>query len=149
MAQDPSLIHSFGVKRPCPLNALQFIHSSDNYAVDIMHDLLEGVVQYELKLLFQYLVKDFICLNTLSQRIQSFNYGYNERKNRPSGVKVNDGSNDLGLNAIQSWCLLRNTPLIFGDLVDQNNSYWNLILLFQFSPDNDETTYIVPYCSFV
>ena len=129
MAQNPTLVHSFGVKRTCPLNALQFFHSSDNYAVDIMHDLLEGVVQYELKLLFQYLVKDFISLNTLSQRIQSFNYGYSERKNRPSGVKVNDDGNDLGLNAIQSWCLLRNTPLIFGDLVDQNNSYWNVIML--------------------
>jgi hypothetical protein len=129
MAQNPTLVHSFGVKRTCPLNALQYFHSSDNYAVDIMHDLLEGVVQYELKLLFQYLVKDYISLNALSQRIQSFNYGYSERKNRPSGVKVNDDSNDLGLNAIQSWCLLRNTPLIFGDLVDQNNSYWNVIML--------------------
>lgn len=48
VAQNCSLVHSFGVKRPCPLNALQFFNSSDNYAVDVMHDLLEGVVQYEL-----------------------------------------------------------------------------------------------------
>ncbi|XP_036392657.1 uncharacterized protein LOC118783083 isoform X1 [Megalops cyprinoides] len=118
VAQNPTLVHSFGVKRTCPLNALQFFHCSDNYAVNIMHDLLEGVVQYELKLLFQYLVRDSICLNILSERIQSFKYGYSERKNRPSAIKVDDGRNDLGLNAIQSWCLLRNTPLIFGDLVD-------------------------------
>ncbi|KAG7459332.1 hypothetical protein MATL_G00209530 [Megalops atlanticus] len=129
VAQNPTLVHSFGVKRTCPLIALQFFHCSDNYAVDIMHVLLEGVVQYELKLLFQYLVKDSICLNTLSERIQSFNYGYSERKNRPSAIKVDDGSKDLGLNAVQSWCLLRNTPLIFGDLVDPDNSYWHVILL--------------------
>lgn len=88
-------------------------------------------MQYELKLLFQYFVKNCISLETLSERIQSFNYGYSKRKNRPSGVKIDDGSKDLGLNAIQSWpvSLLRNTPLIFGDLVDTDNGYWNLILL--------------------
>ncbi|RXN12054.1 NLRC3-like protein [Labeo rohita] len=43
-----------------------------------------------------------ILIDTLSERIQSFNYGYSERKNRPSGVKIDDGSKDLGLNAIQS-----------------------------------------------
>ncbi|KAK0151868.1 hypothetical protein N1851_006762 [Merluccius polli] len=144
VAQNPTLVHSFGVKRGCPLNALQFFHSLDNYSVDIMHDLLEGVVQYELKLLFQFasvdtyvrlyirhkfLVRDSISVNTLWERIQSFNYGYIERKNRPSAIKVDDGSNDLGLNAIQSWCLLRNTPLIFGDLVDPANSHWHVILL--------------------
>lgn len=129
VAQNPSLVHSFGVKRTCPLNSLRYFHSSDNFAVDIMHDLLEGVVQYELKLLFQYLVKDTICLKDLLERIQSFNYGYNERKNRPSTVRVDDCSNDLGLNAIQSWCLLRNTPMIFGDIVEEENIYWNVILL--------------------
>lgn len=129
VAQSSSLVHSFGVKRPCPLNALQFFNSSDNYAVDVMHDLLEGVVQYELKLLFQYLVSDTISINLLSERIHSFNYGFTERKNRPSAVKIDGDGNDLGLNAIQSWCLLRNTPLIFGDLVDVDNSYWHLILL--------------------
>ncbi|XP_030601542.1 uncharacterized protein LOC115791568 [Archocentrus centrarchus] len=128
VAQNPILVHSFGVKRECPLNALQYFHCSNNYAVDIMHDLLEGVVQYELQLLFQYMVRTSIDLNTLSERIQSFNYGYLERNNRPSAVKI-DGSNDLGLNAIQSWCLLRNTPLIFEDIINRNNSYWRVILL--------------------
>lgn len=46
LAQDPTLAPLFGLKRSCPLNSLQFFHSSENYAVDIMHDLLEGVVQY-------------------------------------------------------------------------------------------------------
>lgn len=129
LAQDPNLAPQFGLKRTCPLNSLQFFHTSENFAVDIMHDSLEGVVQYELKLLLRYFVKDCISSDTLSERIQSFNYGYSERKNRPSGVKIDDGSRDLDLNAIQSWCLLRNTPLIFGDLVDMDNDYWRLILL--------------------
>lgn len=38
-------------------------------------------------------------------------------------------SNDLGLKAIQCWCLLRNVPLIFGDVVPQDDEHWNLLLL--------------------
>lgn len=94
-----------------------------------MQYVLEGVVQYELKLVFQYLVNQkYLSLEASSQRIQSFNYGYIERKNRPSGLKMDEGSKDLGLNAIQSCCLVRNTPLIFGDVLERDICYWNLLL---------------------
>ena len=126
--QNPALASTFGVKKTCPLNSLRLFHTSDNYAVDIMHDLLEGVVQYELKLVFQYLIRNFISRSSLSERITSFNFGFTPRKNRPSGLKLDDDSNNLGLNAVQSWCLLRNTPLMFGDLVCRNDSCWNLLL---------------------
>lgn len=73
---------------------------------------MEGVVQYELKLFFKYVLKNgYISMNTLSDRIQSFNYGH------------------MHLYAIQSWCILRNTPIIFGDVVERDNNHWNLLLL--------------------
>lgn len=37
-----------------------FCNVSDNFVFDIMHDILEGVAQYETKLLFEYLNKNFI-----------------------------------------------------------------------------------------
>lgn len=86
-----------------------------------MHDFLEGVVQYELKLVYQHLVKNLLSVKELSEGVQSFNYGYLERKNRPSGLKMDD-SKDLGLNAVQTWSLLRSTPLIFGDVVTKKLS---------------------------
>ena len=45
-----------------------------------MHDILEGVAQFEV--------------------IHAIDYGYNQQRNRPPTVKMHDGSNDLGLNAI-------------------------------------------------
>lgn len=42
---------------------------------------------------------------------------------------MDDKSKHLGLNATQSWCLLRNTPLIFGDVIERDNSHWNFLLL--------------------
>ena len=130
LSEDPTLPSVYGVKKACVLNSLHYFHSSDNYTVDIMHDLLEGVVQYELKLFFQYLIKNgYASIKTLLHRVQSFNYGFLERKNKPSGLKIDDNSKHLGINAIQSLCILRNTPLIFGDIVERDNKHWNLVLL--------------------
>ncbi|XP_017320801.1 uncharacterized protein LOC108264015 isoform X1 [Ictalurus punctatus] len=129
--ENPKLRSIYGVKKSSVLNSLQYqYHCTDNYDDNIMHDLLEGVVQYELKLFFEYLVKqDYVSLNTLSDRIQSFNYGYTDRKNKPSGVKMDNKSKHLGLNDIQSWCLLHNTPLIFGYVIERNKNHWNFLLL--------------------
>lgn len=86
-------------------------------------------MHFEQKLVFLYLIKNYLSLISLSERIESFNYGYIQRRNRPSGLKLDDTSNSLGLNAIQSWCLIRNTSLIFGDLVGPHDDHWNLLLL--------------------
>lgn len=126
---NPQLPHVYGVKRSCLLNTLQFFNTANNFSVDIMHDILEGVAQFEVKLLLEYVQQNFLTAKELAGRIQAFNYGHTERRNRPPAVKLFDGSNDLGLNAIQSWCLLRNMPLIFGDLVQRDDEYWHLLLL--------------------
>lgn len=129
IACNPSLPYVFGVKRTCLLNSLKYFHTTENFSVDVMHDLLEGVAQYELKCLFVYLKEKHVTLEELNSRIQSFDYGFMERNNRPVAVNLKEGSNDLGLNAIQSWCLLRNVPLIFGDLVTSTDQHWALLLL--------------------
>lgn len=94
-----------------------------------MYDILEGVAQLKVKLVLEYLQENLMTEKELANRIESFNYGYTERRNRPPAVKLLDGSNDLGLNAIQSWCLLRNMPLIFGDVVLRDDNYWHLLML--------------------
>lgn len=44
-------------------------------------------------------------------------------------LKMDDASKNLGLNTTHLWCLVRNSPLIFGDVLERNNCYWNLLLL--------------------
>ena len=36
--------------------------------------------------------------------------------------------NSIGLNSIQTLCLVRNIPLIFGDIVPEGNQNWTLLL---------------------
>lgn len=113
LSESPTLQSVYGVKSSSVLNSLHYFYSINIYSVDIMHDLLGGVVQYELKLVFQYLVKKgYVTVNALSDRLHSFSYGYTDRKNRPGNLKIDDNSKHLGLNAAQSWCVLHHTLLI-------------------------------------
>lgn len=105
----------YGIKRNSILNELKYFHVADNVAVDVMHTILEGVVQYELNLLFDYMAKNFISHENILLRIYSYSYGYLDCKNRPS--KMNLQGRGLGFNASQTMCLLKNTPLILGDVV--------------------------------
>lgn len=94
-----------------------------------MHDLLEGVVQYEIKLLFGYLTQHFMSEQDLLSRIYCFDYGFLERKNRPTKIILESVGNGIGLNSIQTLCLVKNIPLLFGDIIPAGNKNWNLLLL--------------------
>lgn len=43
-------------------------------------------------------------------------------------LEANEYRNPIGVNAIQTFCLMRNVPLIFGD-GPESNAYWRLLLL--------------------
>lgn len=55
---------------------------------DIMHVLLEGLVPYETKLMLKKLIDESRCftLKVLNQRIESFDYGYMNKKNKPTVI---------------------------------------------------------------
>ncbi|KAJ8048620.1 hypothetical protein HOLleu_01002 [Holothuria leucospilota] len=98
-----------------------------------MHDLLEGVVQYEIKLVLSYLISDrepaLITLNQLNKEIASFDYGSTEKSNQPSQIKLNSQGNAIGQKAMQSWCLIRHLPLIIGHLLEEwDMPYFELLL---------------------
>lgn len=58
LQENPQMKSVFRLKRNSALNSLMHFHVCNNYSFDIMHDLLEGVAQYEIKLLFGYLTEN-------------------------------------------------------------------------------------------
>ena len=53
--------------------------------MDIMHDILEGSLQYEVKELLKYLISSrLITLDQVNEAIQSFSYGYSDVADKPS-----------------------------------------------------------------
>ncbi|XP_026082259.1 uncharacterized protein LOC113058511 isoform X2 [Carassius auratus] len=129
LADNPNENSCYGVKRNSILNTLTYFNVSDNFVLDIMHDILEGVAQYEVKLLFEYMSCNLISGDSIPQRLYAFNYGFLERNNRPTKVNLQQAGNNIGLNASQTWCLIKNIPLIFGDVVPVGDKHWHLMLL--------------------
>lgn len=53
---------------------------------DVMHDMLEGALQYELKLLLKYCLScGFFRLSTMNEMIEGMEYGYMET-NKPTPI---------------------------------------------------------------
>jgi len=61
----------FGINQDSLLNSLAYFHVCDGSLVpDIMHDVLEGALQYEVKLMLQYMinVENYFTLEALNSR---------------------------------------------------------------------------------
>ena len=79
----------YGINRDSILNELEYFHvCSGGLLPDIMHDLLEGALQYEIKLMLKVFILEekYITLSELNSRLEFFELGYMESKDRPSPI---------------------------------------------------------------
>ena len=79
----------YGINRDSALNELSYFHvCSGGLLPDIMHDLLEGALQYETKLMLQQFIlrEKYITLDEFNNRLERFELGYMEEKDRPSPI---------------------------------------------------------------
>ena len=70
---------------------------TEGLAPDIMHDILEGALQYETKELLIYVTQErrLISLSFLNQQIESFPYGYCDSSNKPSTITLTSHDHSL------------------------------------------------------
>ena len=81
---------TYGVSRDSILNQSRFFHVTNGLAPDVMHDVLEGTLQYEVKELLKFYVLDqkLISLSTLNKKIEGFAYGPIESPNKPVPITL-------------------------------------------------------------
>ena len=122
-----------GMKRSSELNNLEQFHVSENYAPDITHDFLEGIMPLEVKLVLNSLIdKGQVTLQQVNDRISSFNYGFVDKKNKPSPIPQSALKNPRGASgqkAAQMRCLCLYLPIMLGDLIDESSDEWEVLLL--------------------
>ena len=123
----------YGVMKKSPLNELTYFHVTDNFTPDIMHDWLEGVCGFELKLILCNLinVKKYFDLDLLNDRIRSFNYSVVERGSKPVSISMSHLKSPDGVvkqSASEMWCLVTNLPMLIGDKVPRDDQVWELLL---------------------
>jgi hypothetical protein len=66
--------HARGVKRSCELNNIAGFHVTENYSMDIMHTLLEGVIPLEMGCVLYCLIseKHLFSMNDLNDQLVRF-----------------------------------------------------------------------------
>ena len=67
----------FGINHNSILNELTYFHVCDGLLPDIMHDILEGTLQYEVKLMLQIMIHTdkYFMLDQLNSWIENLELG--------------------------------------------------------------------------
>jgi hypothetical protein len=122
-----------GVKHNAIWNEISGYHVTENWAFDIMHDLLEGVCNYDMRHIINYLVnsKKFLSIDTLNARIQGFDYGTDESSNKPPVISGSVNVEALNMKVIEMLHLVKNFGLMIGDLVPEQDEVWNFYLVLR------------------
>lgn len=127
--QSDSNINKYGIKEKCVWNLVHQFDVAKNFSVDAMHDLLEGICKYELAdILYNFIFKEkIISADTINDRINSFGFGRNERRNKPPELSPDHIKQlNLKLSASEVHCLMRHFGLFIGDLISEDNKIWEV-----------------------
>jgi hypothetical protein len=116
-----------GIKELCVLNELHYFHASENYVQDLMHDMLEGVCSYDMRLVCNNLSVSTVTIQTLNNRMQSCNFGYHDMSSKPPVITSFDNEM-LPFEAAEMWCFMRYLSVVIGDLISCDNEAWLLYL---------------------
>jgi len=113
-----------GLKELCVFNQINSFHAAQNFAIDIMHDILEGMILKNMIYDFNY-----FTIDTLNNRIEYFNYGSIDIRNRPPLLSTALLKNGLiNMSASEMLCFTKYFALIIGDLVPLNSEIWCLYI---------------------
>lgn len=84
---DPKYSVVYGINFRSALLSLQYLDICSSLIPDVMHDVLEGVVQYELKLLIRYCIDcQYFRRRALEPIMERFELGYMETTSRPTPI---------------------------------------------------------------
>uniref|UniRef100_A0A1X7TY03 Uncharacterized protein n=1 Tax=Amphimedon queenslandica TaxID=400682 RepID=A0A1X7TY03_AMPQE len=88
-----------------------------------MHDVLEGVTQYEVKELLKHLIGEkVITVDTLNGTIETFPYCYSDVQDKPtliSQTTLNSSDHSEKQKAAQMWNLVRFLPIMIGHKISR------------------------------
>ena len=99
---------------------------------DAMHDFLEGVAQYEIKLLLRHCIDiKYLTLTEYNRYVVFFGYGHNETDKPGIVVSKLLRSNDkkFHLSAAQTLLLCWLLSIVIGDCVPEEDKHWKYFLL--------------------
>ena len=79
---------TYGLTKDSILNTSKFFHIVDGLVPDVMHDILEGSLQYEVKELLKHfiLTEKYFTLDELNKKIDEFPYVLSDNATKPAQI---------------------------------------------------------------
>lgn len=147
--------YNSSIKEYSVWNTLPLFHVVENYSVDPMHDLLEGVCKYDFLLLLDIFInkQKLFTIEQLNFRMSTFNYGpYNNTKPllfRDDFFK----QKKIKMSAAEMRCFVKIFSLLVGDIISRTSIEWQLyialrkIINYSFSNFVEEYLEGTSFCS--
>lgn len=115
-------IESKGIVKYCAFNDLNHFNIFQNFSVDVMHDIFEGIIPFFVNMFLNHMIEKKIATFTLIQKkIRDYCYGYLWKPYKPSPIKLEC---HLGQNAMQNNCLMIHLPFIFIEFKPKMIEIW-------------------------
>ncbi|XP_048258956.1 uncharacterized protein LOC125384259 [Haliotis rufescens] len=121
-----------GIKQSSIFNELQHFHVVSGLPPCIGHDLFEGILAYDMKLVTDYFVitKRWFTYDQLNKRLIGFPYTGYDALDKPCAV--NPTSDRMPGHAVQNWVFIRLFSLFVGKYVaDTEVRVWAFFLLIK------------------
>lgn len=133
VSQDPVSASVYGIKACSALNRSRYYHVVDGLPSDVMHDVLEGVLPLQFKLMLRkFILEDkMFTLNELNKRVHIFAFGANDACSKPSLLKPLNGDNPIRQSGIK-FIIISTSRQTLCYFVIVGHSILLLINVFQF-----------------
>lgn len=123
------LCTTYGINKRSALCNLPDFDVTKQLPQDVMHTLLEGTVQYEVRLILLYFIQTGkLTLLQLNGAINNHNYGYSEQSDKPGPIRESVFQTAEGYkvkySASQTRLFLRILPFIVDPMIDFDNEYY-------------------------
>ena len=118
----------YGINRTSILEEVPGFSVVNGLPHDVMHDLFEGVVKYELLLFLPHCLSEgYFTIVDLNSRLQGYDFG---AEDKPSTFSLDDRNQvHIRQSAAQMISLVRNLPLLIADKIPHSDEKWSSILL--------------------
>lgn len=122
------------VLEDCIFHQISSFHATNNPSVDIMHDLFEGVLNYEIAImLYSFIqVEKFFSLEDFNIKVHCFNYGEYASINKSQPVSIDNLKvGKLRYSASEIMWLTKFLGVLIGEWISYQNQKWQVFLLLK------------------
>ncbi|XP_036329577.1 uncharacterized protein LOC118741715 [Rhagoletis pomonella] len=118
-----------GIVSECNFNVLRDFHAVENYSVDVMHDIFEGILNLEISLIILSYIRTekYFTIDDINNRINFFDYGHIHNLNRPPQLCLDNLKTlKIRYSASEMMVFSKYLGIIIGDWIPENDSKWEL-----------------------